>query len=381
MLPNDKGEISKVLNVGKPVNSQKDDFAFTMLNDNKQGYFSSNRDGGLGEDDIYAYQLTKPFKVDLMVAGIATEKGTGAILPGAEISLLNDAGEVVETVKADKSGAYAFNVEPELNYRFAAKQTDYFDDQVQFSTKNLPEGTEKIQQDIDLEKDPGLALNALVTDGASKAPLSGVKLTIVDNTNKNPFIDQLTGETGDALKGLADKKVGDQLSYTITLSKEGYLTKTIQFTTQITQPGVINVHEKLDLTLDKIEVGLDLATLIDIKPIYFDYAKFNIRKDAAVELEKIVKVMNDYPTMQIELGSHTDCRGSIASNESLSDKRAKASAAYIKSKIKNPERIYGKGYGEAKLKNDCGCEGPVKSTCSEEAHQENRRTEFIIIKM
>ncbi|ASS49880.1 MAG: hypothetical protein A3D31_09885 [Candidatus Fluviicola riflensis] len=381
MLPNDKGGISKVLNVGKPVNSQKDDFAFTMLNDNKQGYFSSNRDGGKGEDDIYAYLLTKPFKIDLMVAGIATEKGTGMILPGTEIILQNETGEIIETIKSDNYGAYSFNVEPEFNYRIVARQTDYYDDQVQFSTKNLAEGTEKIQQDIDLEKDPGLALYLLVTDGTNKSPLSGVKLTIADNGTKNPFIDQVTGETGDVLKGLADKKVGEQLSYTITLSKEGYLSKTVQFTTQIIQPGVINVHEKLDLTLDKIEVGIDLATLIDIKPIYFDYAKFNIRKDAAIELEKIVKVMNDYPTMQIELGSHTDCRGSIQSNESLSDKRAKASAAYIKSKIKNPERIYGKGYGEAKLKNDCGCEGPVKSTCSEESHQENRRTEFIIIKM
>ena len=91
--------------------------------------------------------------------------------------------------------------------------------------------------------------------------------------------------------------------------------------------------------------------------------------------------MKDYPTMVIELGSHTDCRGSIASNEKLSDNRAKASAAYIKARIPNPERIYGKGYGEAKLKNGCGCEGAVKSTCSEAEHQENRRTEFIIMKM
>jgi outer membrane protein OmpA-like peptidoglycan-associated protein len=65
----------------------------------------------------------------------------------------------------------------------------------------------------------------------------------------------------------------------------------------------------------------------------------------------------------------------------LSDNRAKASAAYIKAKIKNPERIYGKGYGESKLKNGCACEGAVKSKCSEEEHQANRRTEFIIMKM
>ncbi|MNK01955.1 Outer membrane porin F precursor [compost metagenome] len=91
--------------------------------------------------------------------------------------------------------------------------------------------------------------------------------------------------------------------------------------------------------------------------------------------------MKDYPAMVIELGSHTDCLGSIASNEKLSYNRAKASAAYIKARIPNPERISGKGYGESKLKNGCRCEGPVKSTCSEVEHQENRRTEFIIMKM
>ena len=126
---------------------------------------------------------------------------------------------------------------------------------------------------------------------------------------------------------------------------------------------------------------MDLATLIDIKPIYFDLGKFVIRKDAALELDKIVKVMNDYPAMKIELGSHTDCRSSIAFNEKLSANRAKASADYIKSRIKNPERIYGKGYGESKLKIDCPCEGTVKSSCSEEEHQQNRRTEFVILKM
>ena len=91
--------------------------------------------------------------------------------------------------------------------------------------------------------------------------------------------------------------------------------------------------------------------------------------------------MNENPMMEIELGSHTDCRSSYAFNEKLSDNRAKASAEYIKTRITNPERIYGKGYGEYKLKVDCPCEGTVKSTCSEQEHQKNRRTEFVIIKM
>ena len=91
--------------------------------------------------------------------------------------------------------------------------------------------------------------------------------------------------------------------------------------------------------------------------------------------------MNENAGMIIELGSHTDCRSSIAYNLSLSDKRAKASAAYVVSKGISKERIYGKGYGESKLKNTCACEGAVKSTCSEDEHQQNRRTEFIIIKL
>ena len=90
--------------------------------------------------------------------------------------------------------------------------------------------------------------------------------------------------------------------------------------------------------------------------------------------------MNEYPDMEIELGSHTDCRASMAYNQALSDNRAKAAAAYVKSKITKPQRIYGKGYGETRLVNGCACEGTVVSDCPEEEHAKNRRTEFIIVK-
>jgi outer membrane protein OmpA-like peptidoglycan-associated protein len=154
----------------------------------------------------------------------------------------------------------------------------------------------------------------------------------------------------------------------------------------------------LDLTLDPIKVGADLSKIIDINPIYFDLNKFFIRTDAAIELDKIVKVMNENPTMVIELGSHTDSRGSDASNESLSSKRAKASAQYIKERITNPDRIYGKGFGESvpnviDLSSDGGTQKQVLTEAFINSfmksdkkkfdlyHQMNRRTEFIIIKM
>jgi outer membrane protein OmpA-like peptidoglycan-associated protein len=127
--------------------------------------------------------------------------------------------------------------------------------------------------------------------------------------------------------------------------------------------------------------GADVGKIININPIYFDFDKHDIRPDAATELDKIVKLMNEYPNMEIELGSHTDCRGPDSYNMDLSDRRAKASAQYIKSRITNPERIYGKGYGESVPRIDCKCGKDDFSECSEGQHQMNRRTEFIIIKI
>lgn len=376
------GGYDKLINVGIPINSQNDDFAFTMNNDNVSGYFSSNRIGGKGDDDIYSYVLTKPFQKKMVVEGIVKDETTGEILSGATVKLINSKGEVISTATADNSGSFLFDVEPEEEYIIAVSGVEkYNDNQRNVSTKNLDAETTELDGNIALSKEVNLSLYCLVTDSKSALPLEEVKITITNNDDQNEFINRLTAKTGDIEKELLDKKVSDQLSYIIRLEKPGYLTKVVTFNYTIAQMGRINVHETLDLTMDKIDIGLDLTSIIDINPIYFDLGKFTIRTDASIELNKIVKVMNENPAMEIELGSHTDCRGSIASNEKLSDNRAKASADYIKQRITNPERINGKGYGEAQLKVDCPCEGAVKSTCTEAEHQQNRRTEFVIIKM
>lgn len=376
LLAGKNGAFGKMMNVGKPLNSQNDDFAFTMNPDNKTGYFSSNREGGKGDDDIYSYTLLKPFKTSLSVQGIIADLRTKEILPGATVNLTDDKGTIIQTVTADEKGAYSFDVEPDLNYKVEAKKDTYFDNSGSFTTKDLDPSIEVITKDVNLEKDPGLSLYALITDKKSGLPLEGVILTVIDNITgeKTTFT---TGASGDYRKPLADKKIDDRGSYNFIVQKEGYFTKTVTYNTKFTKPGQYNVHEALDLGLDA-EVK-DLSELVKINPINFDLNKFNIRPDAAKELDKIVEVMNKYPNMIVELGSHTDCRASIKYNETLSDKRAKASAAYIKAKITNPSRIYGKGYGESRLLNDCGCEGNIKSTCSEEEHQLNRRTEFKVI--
>jgi outer membrane protein OmpA-like peptidoglycan-associated protein len=230
--------------------------------------------------------------------------------------------------------------------------------------------------DLNLEKDPGLSFYVLITDSKTKSPLGDVTIQLVNNmTGKSASY--TTNAKGDMIKPLADKKLNDRGSYNFVLSKDGYIPKTVTYNVVFDKEGQYDVHSTIDLSMDPVVA--DLRDLIEINPISFDLGKWNIRPDAKVELDKIVEVMNKYPGMVVELGSHTDCRASKTFNMRLSDKRAKSSAAYIKSKITDPERIYGKGYGESRLLNGCECEGAVKSNCSEEEHEKNRRTEFKVI--
>ncbi|EPB65589.1 OmpA family protein, partial [Ancylostoma ceylanicum] len=322
-----------------PYNSKDyshDDFAFNMSDDFKTGFLSSNREGGKGGDDIYAVQLIRPFVFGVTIKGTAKDK-KGELVPFAKIDLKDDKGNIIETVTADENGAYTFEAEYEKNYRLGGSKTDYFDGK---NTANTFTDEQVVIADVVLEKDPGLSLYALITDKKTGLPLEGVQVYLVDNmTDKSKKI--TTPVTGDFREALFGKKLNDRGSYNLILQKEGYFSKTVTYNTLFDQPGQYDVHAILDLGLDP-EVK-DLAEMVQINPINFDLNKYNIRPDAATELDKIVEVMNKYPNMVVELGSHTDCRASKAYNMKLSDNRAKASAEYIKKKITNPERIYGKG--------------------------------------
>jgi outer membrane protein OmpA-like peptidoglycan-associated protein len=127
------------------------------------------------------------------------------------------------------------------------------------------------------------------------------------------------------------------------------------------------------VVLQKVEAG----AVFRLENIYFDLGKYNIRPDAALELNKVLELMVEYPTLEIELRAHTDARGSAESNFTLSDNRAKSAAAYIVSKGIASNRIVGQGYGETLLLNKC--KDGVK--CNEKEHQFNRRVEIAIKKI
>lgn len=360
------GQWAKPINLGVPVNSSYDDFSLTADAEMKHGYFASNRPGGKGDDDIYAFTMMKPFGIT--IEGYAKDT-KGNILAGTEVKFYDNSGKLLETVEADSKGYYSFTAEPDKNYRLSGEREKYTKGENTASTRNT---AETVRADVILEKIPDLRLRILVTDKNTGEPIEGVSIQLTDQVNSKQM-NFSTAASGDYKMNLAKKKINDELRYEIACNKKGYANKQTIYEKRVDKEGTYKVH----IEMEKMDVGLDLAKLVNLKPIYFDLNKYNIRPDAAVELDKIVKIMNEYPTMEVELGSHTDSRGSDLYNLRLSQRRATASAKYIKDRITNPDRITGKGYGETRLVNKCDDGVP----CSDEEHQANRRTEFKITKM
>jgi outer membrane protein OmpA-like peptidoglycan-associated protein len=323
----------------------------------------------MGEDDIYSFTFTGPLEIE--ITGVVADEKSGEKIPNAYVVIKDAKGKQITSVMTDKDGNYNVEALSGTAYTLEVKKEGFSNESANVITTD-----ENLKKDFTLKK-AGVEFVYEIRDKREKTAVAGVLIQVKDNGSKDAF-NLSTNESGIVSKNEPSYKIGDSVNLQITLSKDGYLDKTVQLKTTVNS-NIVNVSELLDMALSKLAVGGDLNDLIEVNPIYFDLGKFSIRKDAAIELDKIVSIMNQYPKMKVELGSHTDCRSSISSNQKLSDKRAKASANYIKSRITNPSRIYGVGYGESKLKVNCPCEGNVRSDCPEEEHQKNRRTEFIIM--
>ena len=365
----------RITNLGSPINTSADDFGLIVKLDGQHGYFTSNREGGSGNDDIYTFASLKPLLDQFTVRGVITDQKEGTPLFAARVTLLDQDGKTVTAMPTDNQGNYSFVVEPDQQYRIKVVSEDYFDKETSLATVAAKEQT-TWQADLALLKDYGFSLFGQITENQSSEPISDVQVTLIDNMTGETVLETTTSAQGSFRYGMEGKKLNDRISYQIKLAKEGYLGKSATFNSALDKPGEINLHDVLNVGLDKIDIGTDIGALIDIQPIYFDLGKYAIRPDAAQELNKIVSTMQENPTLEIELGSHTDARGSASSNLRLSDQRAKASADYIVSQGIDRLRITGKGYGETTILNRCA--DGVK--CSEDEHQQNRRTEFTITK-
>lgn len=370
------GVVSAIQHGGKLLNSSRDDFGFVLNKELTNGYFSSNRDGGAGSDDIYQFQITKPFVFKTLINGVVADKNNGKPVPFALVKIYDENNNLIASTTTDENGNYSFVLPPNSSYKMSVNSNGFESNQT-----IIDESTDLNAFNIELSKPQVLGISCLVNDIKTNKPIEGVQIVVKDKNSNKTLSTISTDYNGVVQSPLDQLKIGDIVIVEIIVSKQGYLTKRMTKEVVFSQNGFVDLSQDVNLDISKLAVGMNLSSVIDINPIFFDYGSYDIRKDAAVELNKIVALMNDNPTLVIELGSHTDCRGPIAANMKLSNNRAIASANYIKSRISNANRIMGKGYGESKLKNGCACEGVVKPTCSEKEHQNNRRTEFVITKL
>ena len=277
-LPKDGSlNFKDVLNVGEEANSPKDDFAFIINFKTKNGFVSSNRDGGQGNDDIYKFVETKPIWCDQILFGVVTDEDTKAVLPNAKLILFDEKFNQLKETTSDAEGKYEFTeVVCGTKYYVRASLEDY-------------------------------------------------------TTKESPVI------------------IG-------------------------TETGKTELNIELKTSTCKVKIGDDLANCFKINLIYFDLDKWNIRPDAAIDLAKLLDVLNQNPSMKINIRSHTDSRASFAYNDKLSKRRAKSTKDWL---VKNgiaANRLSSEGLGETELVNKCS--DNVK--CTEAEHQLNRRSEFVI---
>lgn len=343
-------------NMGYPMNTHRDDFGLILDAAGEKGYFSSNRSGGKGDDDIYHVQLFK----DIIVTGTVSDKRSAKPIEGATVSLKDREGKELEQAITKADGTYEFKLDFNKDYTITATKQGYSTESKTVSTFNIT--STNLVVDFQLLK-ISVGVEGIVSDKETGQPLEGALVSLTTPDGKE--ISNLTT----LADGYYYFELAPEKNYKVKGSKEGYFAKVEAVSTKGKKEGII----KKDLPLEK----LILNKAIRLDNIYYDLAKWNIRSDAAKELDKLVQVLKDNPTIIIELSSHTDCRASDSYNMELSDKRAKSAAKYIVEKGGiAKERITGKGYGESVLINKCA--NNVK--CSEAEHQENRRTEFKVLK-
>ncbi|GGW38840.1 OmpA family protein [Arenibacter certesii] len=276
----EEGGFLEAVNVGVPINSEKDDFSYIVNENTNKGYFASNRKDGKGDDDLYSFErLTLEETAPNAISGTVVEHISGDVIPSALITLLDENNIKLKEMVAKEDGSFVF-------------------------------------EDLD------------------------------SNTK---YVVKITKEEFFETELLAQTKKNEVVNTDVTMKRLKELI--------VLEEGVRKL--KTDL-------------------IFFDFDKFNISREAANELDKLVAVMTKYKEMVIKIESHTDSRGPAVYNKYLSDRRAKSSRSYLISKGISEERIESAiGYGEERLINKC--DDGVR--CSSQQHELNRRSEFIIVKM
>ncbi|MCF7559301.1 OmpA family protein [Sabulilitoribacter multivorans] len=350
----------------------------TLSPDEKTLYFVSDKEGGYGQTDLYKVAINNDGSL-----GVPVNLGQRINTAGREMfpfvakdstlyfssdGYFNNNFGLLDIYKSDllKKGIADEVIIENLGPIFNSGYDDFAfftndDEKSGYLSSNRPDG--KGSDDI----------YAFITEKCLQS-IAGVTYDVLTNVAISGVKVQLFDDEGNELDVTTSSEDGIYIFENIDCEKTYKLIGSkIRHESDSKEVITTNIPD------DEIKADLYLTPFdININPIYFDYDKSFIRPDAAEELDRVVQVMNDYPKMIIKIESHTDSRGRDAYNLALSNRRAKSTRDYIMSQGIDSSRIESAiGYGETQLINRCTNE--FRNICSEEEHQLNRRSRFIIV--
>ena len=318
------------VNVNSPINSLDDDFGFILDKAGKSGYFSSSRAKGLGKDDIYRFAIAKvnesPSRkeeftekgVRKIIAGVVSSQTTGNRLNKARVSLVNHSNGQKMTTLTDDKGEFAFRSRLLTgDYSIEVRKEDFNAYSEAINVQQIAQESRAIKEYFFL----------LSPEGRNALPPPPAAVPVVDIP---PITD------------------------VVPVKKEEVITY------------------KGGMSPD-----LKLGTKLVLEDILFNYGAYDLQIAALPTLEELARLLNQYPTMGVELSAHTDSRGNASYNERLSRKRAESVVRFLAQKGIKSNRLVPLGSGETNLRNNCA-DGV---SCTEEQHQENRRIEIKMIRL
>ncbi|WP_188369464.1 OmpA family protein [Muriicola marianensis] len=333
---NDSGIYGRIDNLGDRVNTQFRE-SFPFVSEEGKLYFSSDRLGGMGRMDVYSVNLNAEGKV---------------------ASVPENLGEPVNTPYDD----FTFIYDSEKEYGFFASNRPRT---VVSGSKTSEDTSDNIYAFTAKCINPKV-LTGIVRDKVTLLPLAGTTIQIIDDNNEviaSTFTDE---------EGAYEVTIDRTRNNFVRATREAYTT--IEEYLEIAPCELRMVDFYMETSC--VDYGTDLAKLLGLDPtIFFDFDKSDIKDDYKDELDIIVDAMILYPSLRIQVNSHTDSRGPNSYNQPLSERRAKATVEYIASKGIAMDRLKYAGYGETKLVNECA--DGVR--CSAAKHQLNRRSEFLIL--
>ncbi|SOD95144.1 Outer membrane protein OmpA [Spirosoma fluviale] len=371
-----------VEHLNAPINSAQDDFGLITDGNRGGGYFSSNRRDG--NDDIYRFVRESSLfgcrDLTIRVYDTNTEQ------PLDSVNVLIKAkgeGKPDRTLMSDANGFLRICLEGSNSFTFQASRDGYITSTVGFTTRSLTDD-QPSRLEIGLIK-PTVAVDTIAVSGNNlvltatplthsrihgvimgardRKPIEGVTVRIRNECDRSQR-EYVTGPDG---KYMFD--VIEGCDYTLVASKPAFGTNTnrIKRLPKKTKPKEVSADLRM----------LSVGDVVTIDNIYYDMDHSSLREDAARELDKVVATMRKYPSLIIEIRSHTDSRGDADRNKVLSLQRAKAVAAYLASKGISRKRMATLGMGESQLVNNCTDD----VICTEAEHQRNRRTEFRVVEI